>query len=106
MKKRHLSPWLALVFFILVIYLFDVKGIKFYLVPSESMSPTLKNSDYIAGFAADPEELGRFDVVVFTSGLRDDFYVKRIVALPGETVSIVNGYVFIKIGRASCRERV
>ncbi len=96
MKKRRLSPWLALIFFGLVIYLFDVKGIKFYLVPSESMSPTLKKSDYIAGFTISPSEVERFDVVIFSSGAKkDDFYVKRVIGLPGETVSIFNGYVYI-----------
>jgi signal peptidase I len=95
MKKKRLSPLLAVVFFALVIYLFNVKGIKFYLVPSESMSPTLKQSDYIAGFAADAEETARYDIVVFTSGFERDFYVKRVIGMPGEVIQIFNGYVYI-----------
>ncbi|RJP17082.1 MAG: signal peptidase I [Candidatus Abyssobacteria bacterium SURF_5] len=95
MKKGRLSPWLALAFFALVLYLFDIKQIKFYLVPSESMSPTLKQSDYIAGFAADPEDILRFDIIIFTSGREDDFYVKRVIGMPGETISMFNGYVYI-----------
>lgn len=96
MKKKRLSPWLALPFFVLVFYLFNIRHIKFYLVPSESMSPTLKQADYISGFAIEPKELARYDIIVFTSALKkDDFYVKRIVGLPGETVSIFNGYVYI-----------
>lgn len=94
-EKRRLSPWLAVLFFILVVYLFDVKQIKFYLVPSESMSPTLKQSDYIAGFVIKPRDITRFDIIVFSSGAKDDFYVKRVIGLPGEIVTIFNGYVYI-----------
>jgi signal peptidase I len=95
MKKRRLSLWLALPFFILMFYLFDIKGIKFYLVPSESMDPTLEKSDYIAGFAVKPKEIARLNIVVFTSGNKDDFYVKRVIGLPGENIQIANGYVYI-----------
>jgi len=94
-KKRFLSPWLAVVFFILVLYLFDVKKIRFYLVPSESMSPTLKQSDYIAGFVIKPEDVTRSDIVVFSSGTEGDYYVKRVVGMPGEIIAIFNGYVYI-----------
>jgi signal peptidase I len=94
-KKRFLSPWLAVVFLILVLYLFDVKKIRFYLVPSESMSPTLKQSDYIAGFVIKPEDVARGDIVVFSSGNEGDYYVKRVVGLPGEIIAILNGYVYI-----------
>jgi len=87
--------WLAVVFFICVIYLFDVKRIRFYLVPSDSMAPTLKQSDYIIGFGTRPSQLQRGDIVVFTSGHKRDFYVKRIVGLPGETVAILDGVVYI-----------
>lgn len=95
MKKRHLSIWVALPFFALIVYFFDVRGLKFYLVPSASMDPTLKKSDYIVGFAINPKDVARGDVVVFTSGRADDFYVKRVVGLPGETIMILNGYVYI-----------
>ena len=85
----------ALAFFVFVVYLFNVRQIKFYLVPSESMSPTLKQSDYIAGFKVEPNEIGRGDIVVFNTGIKDDFYVKRAVGMPGETIQIFNGYVYI-----------
>ena len=99
MNKNARSLWLAVAFFLGVIYLFDVKGIRFFLVPSDSMAPTLRKADYIVGFDVRPSELGRGDIVVFSSGHRGDFYVKRVVALPGETVAILDGFVYIN-GRA------
>ncbi|UCD57392.1 MAG: signal peptidase I [Candidatus Hydrogenedentota bacterium] len=95
MKKSSRSLWLAFVFFVGVIFVFDVKGIEFYLVPSNSMEPTLKRSDYIIGFRLEPSKLQRGDIVVFGSGHKGDFYVKRVVGLPGETLAIVNGFVYI-----------
>jgi signal peptidase I len=95
MKRRSWSLWLALVFFLAIIYFFDIKGIQFYLIPSDSMDPTLKRSDYIGGFTVELSELQRGDIVVFSGGQEDDLYVKRVIGLPGETVAIYNGYVYI-----------
>jgi signal peptidase I len=95
MKKRNRSIWLALVFFAAIIHLFYFRGLRFYLVPSDSMAPTLMKSDYVAGFRANRLDLRRGDVVVFTSGYKGDYYVKRVVGLPGETLAIINGYVYV-----------
>ena len=38
----------------------------------------------------------RFDIVVFRPPqIMDDFYIKRIIGLPGETVKLIDGYVYI-----------
>ncbi len=94
MKKSSLSLWLTLAFAVSIIYFFDLKEIRFYLVPSDSMEPTLRRSDYIAGFRIEPPELQRGDIIVFSSGREDDFYVKRVVGLPNETLWILNGYTY------------
>lgn len=41
-------------------------------------------------------EIERFDAVVFQYEYQDDeFYIKRVIGLPGETVQIVDGQVYI-----------
>jgi signal peptidase I len=41
----------------------------------------------------DPE---RYDIIVFPFAYEEDtYYIKRIIGLPGETISIVDGYVYI-----------
>ena len=95
MKKETISLWLTLAFAAGIIFFFQIKGIEFYLVPSNSMEPTLMRSDYIGAFKIEPSELSLGDIVVFTSGLKDDFYVKRVVGLPGDAVAIVLGHVYI-----------
>jgi signal peptidase I len=94
--RGSLSLWLTLAFAVGLIILFDVKGIQFYLVPSDSMEPTLMTSDYIGGFEVEPSELQRGDIVVFSSATYDeDFYVKRVIGLPGDKLAIRNGFVYI-----------
>lgn len=65
----------------------------------ESMKPTLKNGQLVfvhkLGYHFhDPE---RFDVVVFETNKNNNshFYIKRIIGMPGETVQIVDGDVYI-----------
>ena len=68
------------------------------LVEGSSMAPTLENGDIlvvdkISYRLTDPK---RFDVVVFRYLYKEDsYYIKRVIGLPGETVQIKDGYVYI-----------
>ena len=72
------------------------------MVEGESMEPSLSDGDSIiiqkiSYYLGDPE---RFDVVVFPvnhkSGQSEKtYYVKRVIGLPGETVQIQKGKVYI-----------
>ena len=65
-------------------------------VDGSSMNNTLKNGDYlviekVSYYLHDPE---RYDIIVFP--FTDEVnYIKRIIGLPGETVQIKDGKVFI-----------
>ena len=67
-------------------------------VIGSSMSPTLADGDNlivdkISYRFHDPE---RFDIVVFPFRYADKtYYIKRIIGLPGETVQIIDGSVYI-----------
>ncbi len=69
-----------------------------FVVDGDSMHPTFENLDYliIDEFLYNFKEPKRGDVVVFRyPGNPSIFYIKRIIGLPGETVSINRGVVTI-----------
>src|SRR4051812_17193504 len=69
-----------------------------FVVDGESMHPTFENLDYliIDEIVYDFENPHRGDVIVFRYPKNPSiFYIKRIVGLPGETVSINRGIVSI-----------
>lgn len=67
-------------------------------VSGESMNPTLKDKDNlivdkISYRFSDP---ARFDIVVFPFKYQEGtYYIKRIIGLPGETVQIQDGTIYI-----------
>lgn len=83
--------------------------LKTFLVPSTSMYPTIKGGDSVsvdlAAYAVTPPERG--DVVVFKppaaekgkcGGTAAPDLVKRVVGLPGESISAKGGHVYITGG--------
>ena len=84
---------------VLLIALFTVKFIgQRTVVIGQSMERTLSNGDNlivdkISYRLHDPE---RFDIVVFPyRNDRTQKFVKRIIGLPGETVQIIDGVIYI-----------
>ncbi len=69
-----------------------------FVVDGESMHPTFENLDYLIvdELIYDFKAPARGDVIVFRyPGNPSIFYIKRIIGLPGETVSINHGIVSI-----------
>lgn len=63
-----------------------------------SMEPAYRNGDVILADKLTHQFFGikRFDVVVFRYKYRKNrYYIKRVIGLPGETVQIVDGVVYI-----------
>ena len=80
--------------FLMINFFFDNTSIT-----GHSMNNTLKNDDVmlvnkVAFKYRDPK---RYDVIIFKPNIGNvsDYYTKRIIGLPGETVQIVDGKVYI-----------
>lgn len=87
----------GVIFFVIVIiapkYVFSKT-----LVEGDSMESTLHEDDYLIQdkISYQFHQPERFDVVVFYSPVKEkEHWVKRIIGLPGETVQIMEGRVYI-----------
>lgn len=63
--------------------------------PSNSMYPTIKVNDYMF-FRLSNNNIQRGDIVSFTNPYDEsEIYVKRVIGLPGDSLEIINGIVYI-----------
>ncbi len=69
------------------------------VVVGDSMETTLHNGEnlWVEKISYHFDKLKRFDVIVFYPHGKDDteYYIKRIIGMPGETVQIINENIFI-----------
>ena len=101
-------------------YIVLVFGVSFLLttyvgqrtrVNGESMYPTLHDDDNlivdkVSYRFSDPR---RYDIIVFPYRYKEMYFIKRIIGLPGETVQILDGYVYIdgkKLDEHFCDEKI
>jgi len=79
----------------LVIYIFLFRPFQ---VSGDSMYPTFKNGEYILTnlIALKTNGVQRGDVIVFIAPPdHEKDFIKRVIGLPGETIELKNGYVYI-----------
>lgn len=107
-KKKKISASLLREIFIWIFDVSVVLIIAFALVHfigektsiiGESMAPTLENDDTIIinKFVYELSSPNRNDIVVFKPFGNDKlhYYIKRVIGLPGETVQILDGDIYI-----------
>lgn len=96
---RELGSWLLYLIFVVVFSFIIITYVgQRTRVDGQSMETTLQNNDNlivdkISYRFRDPK---RFEIIVFPYQYRDNtYYIKRIIGLPGETVQVIDGYVYI-----------
>ena len=97
-RKSNISFFITLGIIVAVIFLLNQFVIINARVPSGSMENTIQEGDRIFGnrlayLNSEPE---RFDIVIFKfPDNESELYIKRVIGLPGETVTIEDGKVYI-----------
>jgi signal peptidase I len=101
-RRRGLIEWgiviLAVVVLTLVVRTYILEA---YYIPSASMETTLKPHDRVLvdKLSYDLHGVGRGDIVVFHKPSNDiqgpSDLIKRVIGLPGDTISAQGGYVYI-----------
>lgn len=67
-------------------------------VPSGSMENTIMTGDVVIAtrFGIDADEIERYDILIFNPPDEPNtIYIKRVIGLPGETVEVKNGSVYV-----------
>ena len=82
---RHMKVWLIPLLVTLIIFLLMRFVFLFGYVPTASMEPTLERDSFILGVRVF-SEIKKGDIVIFEHDGR--LLVKRVAALPGETVDL------------------
>lgn len=98
-KERFLNIIWIVAIFLVAILIVEFVGQR-TKVDGRSMEPTLQDGDQlivdkISYRFRDPE---RFDIIIFPyhgDGSKKTYYIKRIIGLPGETIQIVDGKIYI-----------
>ncbi|GIR90727.1 MAG: signal peptidase I [Actinomycetota bacterium] len=83
--------------FFVILYVFlkrENKSFTTYEIKEESMSPELLPEDYVLATKTN-EPLSRGDIVIFKNSEKSIDVVKRVVGLPGETISASNNELLV-----------
>ena len=92
--KRIINFRTAIIVFLYIVLKNDNQSFITYEIKEESMSPELLPEDYIFALKV-KNEIKRGDIVVFKNEEKGIDVVKRVVGLPGETISSADGSVLI-----------
>lgn len=100
--KQAIKEWIRDILLAVIIAVIILQFIKPTIVKESSMEPTLYSNNYLflskqAYTFGEPQ---RGDIIVFHSGLTtgngfEKLLIKRVVGLPGDVISIIDGQVFI-----------
>lgn len=96
MRILEASQWRLIPLLLLLLplaYLFVVRQMRFFEVPSRSMEPTLQVGDRL--LTLHQREYRRGDIVVLWDAEASEYIVKRIVGLPGDTVHVEGGALWL-----------
>lgn len=64
-------------------------------IPSGSMEGTLEIGDLLIATRYNKTDIERYDIMIFIPpDSPNEYYIKRVIGLPGETIEITNGHVY------------
>ena len=97
--KKEIFSWIRMFAIVIVVVFVTLRFVIINAtIPSGSMQNTIMVKDRLIGFRFsywfdDPE---RGDIVLFAYPVDEKkTYIKRVIGLPGETIDIVDGHVYI-----------
>lgn len=87
---KEVIPYIVIVVVVVLIRTFIITPVR---VDGDSMKNTLKNGDILLLYKL--SSINRFDIIVLDEEKDNEKIIKRVIGLPGETVAIKNGKIYI-----------
>ena len=92
MKKviKELVPYVLIIIFVVLLRTFIITPVR---VDGDSMKQTLKNGDILLLYKLG--NVKRNDIIVLHEEKDNEKIIKRVIGMPGDTVAIKNGEIYI-----------
>lgn len=87
---KEVIPYIVIVVVVVLIRTFIITPVK---VDGDSMKNTLKNGDILLLYKL--SSINRFDIIVLDEEKDNEKIIKRVIGMPGETVAIKKGKIYI-----------
>ena len=87
---KEVIPYIVIVVVVVLIRTFIITPVR---VDGDSMKNTLKNGDILLLYKL--SSINRFDIIVLDEEKDNEKIIKRVIGMPGETVAIKNGKIYI-----------
>lgn len=94
LTSRRVGNVAVIIFLLVVVYLFGVRHMRFFRIPSSSMEPTLYRVDQIVTLAQGAYDRGEI-VVVRDPEAAGNYLVKRIAGVGGDRIAVLGGALYI-----------
>ena len=104
MRIRNIFIFLLLLFvalIILVVASISLHKIAFYIVPTDGMKPSMNRGDHIIceGYSLWFHAPRQAEILAFKTDYtptlpQHEIYIRRIVAVPGDTLTLINGRIY------------
>lgn len=87
---KEVIPYIVIVVVVVLIRTFIITPVR---VDGDSMKNTLKNGDILLLYKL--SSINRFDIIVLDEENDNEKIIKRVIGLPGDTVAIKKGKIYI-----------
>lgn len=93
-KKKFLSNIATVCITVAIVSLIMIFVGQFVVISGESMLPTYENGNVVF-VEKISNNFNRFDIITVTPEKLNHIIVKRVIGIPGDTVQIIDGFVYI-----------